>query len=320
MTRVQRKDVQVLPGANGYVNPLTGIVSYTPQDWLHRRILGVKIGNSYPERPQAGIGSADVLYEELVEGGETRFLALFLTNQASRVGPVRSVRTVDPKIVQPLGALFAYSGGVPPIVSALRSTPGVTDVGANRSGAYHRDDARKAPYNLYTSTDELWSGRDGSPPTKPMFTFLNSNDDASKGGDQTANDVRFAFAGDSSHLKYLYNTKTGLYGRYLGDNPHLVEGPNGGTQLAFRNVLVQMVKVTAGSTIDRNGTRTNDIDLSSGGSAVLFRGGHAFRGSWHRTSSSEPTTFTTTGGEQMRFAPGETIVELLPEGRELFVT
>ena len=84
------------------------------------------------ERPQAGLDRADVIYEELVEGGVTRFMALYSTNDAPRVGPVRSVRTVDHKIMQPLGGLFAYSGGVPPVVDELRETPGVTDVGANR--------------------------------------------------------------------------------------------------------------------------------------------------------------------------------------------
>ena len=46
LSRVQRKDVSVLPGADGYVNPLTGIVSYTPQEWQRRPVLALKVGNS----------------------------------------------------------------------------------------------------------------------------------------------------------------------------------------------------------------------------------------------------------------------------------
>src|SRR5436305_2379329 len=92
--RVRRSNVRVLPGAGGFVNPLTGLKTYTPQDWQSRRVLAVKIGNSSAERPQSGLDRADVVYEELVEGGITRFMALFLTNSVDRVGPVRSVRTV----------------------------------------------------------------------------------------------------------------------------------------------------------------------------------------------------------------------------------
>ena len=196
--RVQKSDVQVLPGENGFVNPLTGVVAYTPQDWAGRPALAIKIGNSSPERPQAGLDRADVVYEEIVEGGVTRFLALFLTNQSPRVGPVRSVRTVDHKIMQPVGGLFGYSGGVPPVISELRETPGVTDVGANvEGGAYRRDGARNAPYNLYTATDQLWSGRSGSPP-KPLFEFLASDEDAATGGQEVANEVGLSFAGNGA--------------------------------------------------------------------------------------------------------------------------
>src|SRR5581483_6241396 len=93
--RVQRTNVKVLP--TGSMNPLTGVVYETPQPWQNRPVLGMKIGNSAPERPQSGIDRADLVYEELTEGGETRFLAFFLTNAPDRVGPVRSCRTVDPQ-------------------------------------------------------------------------------------------------------------------------------------------------------------------------------------------------------------------------------
>ena len=170
------------------------------------------MGNSGNERPQAGLDRADVIFEELVEGGVTRFMALFSTNDAPRVGPVRSVRTVDHKIMQPLGGLFAYSGGVPPVVEELRETPGVTDVGANRVGAaYTRDSARSAPYNLYATTDTLWSGQSAAPPSKPLFNFLKISDDATTGGDASAKEVKLSFAGNGSEMRFVYNAKAGVY-------------------------------------------------------------------------------------------------------------
>jgi hypothetical protein len=318
LSRVQRKDVKVLPGADGYVNPLTGIVSYTPQEWLRRPVLAVKVGNSGNERPQSGLDRADVIYEELVEGGVTRFMALFSTNQAPRVGPVRSVRTVDHKIQQPFGGLFAYSGGVPPVVDELRETPGVTDVGADRvTTAYRRDGNRKAPYNLYASTDALWNGQDGSAPEQPLFKFLKASEDASKGGDADADKVELSFAGNGSKIRYLYNKKTGVYERFNNDSPHELEG---GVQLAFRNVLIQEVSVSRGAVVDRAGENTHDIAMLGSGGAVLFRGGRAFRGEWSRSSVDGLTTFTASNGDTLEFAPGNTIVELLPRGRDLFVS
>jgi hypothetical protein len=318
--RVQKSDVKVLPGENGFTNPLTGVVAYAPQDWQNRRALAIKIGNSAPERPQAGLDRADVVYEEIVEGGVTRFLAVFLTNQAPRVGPVRSVRTVDHKIVQPLHALFGYSGGVPPVISELRGTPDVTDVGANVvGGAYRRDGARNAPYNLYTSTDQLWSGRDGSPPPA-QFEFLASDEDPGTGGEEVANEVRVSFAGNGAQVRYLFDAETGRYERYNNDAPHTVEGEGDAAHLSFTNLLIQMVGVTAGSTIDRAGERSNDIRMLGEGQAVLFRGGKALRGRWQRDGAGDATRFIASNGAAMKLAPGTTMIELLPQGREIFVT
>ena len=316
---MQKADVKVLPGAEGFKHPLTGIVSYTPQDWQNRPVLGIKVGNSGAERPQAGLDRADVIYEELVEGGVTRFLALYSTNQAPRVGPVRSVRTVDHKIMQPIGGLFGYSGGVPPVVAELNETPGITDVGANRaSNAYRRDPNRNMPYNLYTSTDPLWQDRLGEAPN-PQFEFLSTADDPSAGG-ETANEVKLSFAGNSVEVKFVYDQETAHYERFVGDAPHMVEGNGDGVQLAFRNVLVQMVNVVQGSTTDRAGLISADIHMLGEGAAVLFRGGKAFRGRWQRSSVGEVTRFIGSDGQPLRLAPGETIVELVPEGRELFVS
>lgn len=317
--RVRRSNVRVLPGAGGFLNPLTGIRSYSPQPWQNRRVLAVKIGNSSAERPQSGLDRADVVYEELVEGGITRFMAMFLTNSVDRVGPVRSVRTVDPDIAESYHALFAYSGGVPPVVARLHSAANLTDVGADAaSDAFRRDDNRNAPYNLYTSTDALWSKHPGSPPI-PQFAFLPTNVDPSKTG-AVANHIEFKFAGNGVDAKFQYNVSTGLYERFSDGAPHLVEHPGTDQLLAFRNVVVEMVHVTPGNYTDHAGNLTNDISVVGSGAAVFFRGGRAVRGHWARSTREEPMHYTDETGARLAVAPGNTIVEMVPEGQSLFVT
>ena len=317
--RVRNSNVQVLPGANGFVNPLTGLASYAPQPWQQRRVLAVKIGNSSAERPQSGLDRADVVYEELVEGGITRFMALFLTNTVDRVGPVRSVRTVDPDIAESYHALFAYSGGVPPVVSRLRAASHITDVGADVAvDAFHRDSNRNAPYNLYTSTDPLWSGHPGSPP-QAQFAFLPTNVDPSKTG-AVANHLKFSFGEGSDEVRFEYNATNGLYERFTAGVPHLVEHPGQNQQLAFRNVIVELVQVTAGSYTDRAGNLTNDISVVGSGAVVFFRAGRAVRGHWSRTTREEPMHYTDDTGKRLAIAPGNTIVEMVPSGQNLYVT
>ncbi|HET9769741.1 MAG TPA: DUF3048 domain-containing protein, partial [Acidimicrobiia bacterium] len=90
-------------------SPLTGL----PMDIKRskRPALVVKIDNAPKARPQVGLNQADVVFEEGVEGGITRFAALFHSEESKPVGPVRSARTTDIKLLSALRhPLFAYSG------------------------------------------------------------------------------------------------------------------------------------------------------------------------------------------------------------------
>src|SRR6478735_7448658 len=102
--------------------PLTGLPD--PSAASHTRpALSVKVENTDAARPQAGIDQADVLYEEVVEGGITRFVAIFNSAVPDVIGPVRSVRAEDPDIVWPVGGIFAYSGGAQVNVNAINNAP-----------------------------------------------------------------------------------------------------------------------------------------------------------------------------------------------------
>lgn len=298
------------------VHPLTGVEYTGSQAWQNRPALALKIGNAPPERPQAGLDKADLTYEEIVEGGTTRFMAVFSTNDPGRVGPIRSARKVDPTLLAPLNALFGYSGGAPSTIRVLQAASGFTDVGINRaSGAYHRDSNRRSPYNLYTSTSELWSGRSGALP-KQHFTFLKASEDPGAGSQEIAANVRLSFAGNGSEIHYAYDAAKGTYGRNVGGSAHMAEG---GVPLTYRNVVVPSVEISAGYSIDKAGFRTFDIKTVGSGGLVLFRGGKAFRGTWERGTDADPWRFVDEAGQAIRLAPGNTIIELLPQGRPVTV-
>lgn len=300
------------------VHPLTGVPAKGNDAWQSRPVLALKLGNAPRERPQAGLDKADLVYEELVEGGATRFMAIFSTEGADRVGPIRSARKVDPTLLAPLGALFGYSGGAPSTIRVIQSSSGFTDVGINKEpNAYHRDRSRSSPYNLFTSTDALWSGNEGSPPPEEQFKFLGEGSDASLGSQETAASFSLSFANGGSLLRYVYDSGTGRYGRFIGENAHMAEGQ---TPVTFRNIVVQSVKISAGYSIDKAGFRTNDIATTGSGAVIVFRGGKAFRGHWERSSNSERTKFLTDTGREIALAPGNTLIELLPEGRTVSVS
>lgn len=301
VVRVQRDDVEVKPTPSPvpvYTHPITGVAYQGPQDWQQRRTLVAKIENSLQARPQSGLDRADLIYEELVEGGITRFVVVFHTRGADRIGPIRSARHVDPDIVTPLSPLFAYSGAVPPVIQALRAVPQITDVGVDRvPGAYYRDRGRSSPHNLYSSTEALRRGRDGGDPPPPLFSFLPSDADPTAGG-EPAGSVTFAFARNSERVRWSYDPGEGLYLRSHGNTPHTVEG---GDQIGVRNVLVQRL--------------SSPTQVLGEGEALLFRDGRVFSGRWIRGSVGEPTHFVDASGQPLLLAPGSTWVELLPSGQ-----
>ena len=98
--------------------PLTGLQDEGVGTWP---VLMVKIDNHDRARPQAGINSADVVFEEIVEGGLTRFAALFHSQQTELLGPIRSVRTSDFNLLRNLNRpLFANSGGNEAVIRLLQ--------------------------------------------------------------------------------------------------------------------------------------------------------------------------------------------------------
>lgn len=90
------------------VNPLTG-TTVDDATLLERRPLMIKVSN-LPRyvRPQWGLNLADHVYEYYTEYGTTRFIAIFLGQDASQVGPIRSARFFDENIIRAYKAIFVF--------------------------------------------------------------------------------------------------------------------------------------------------------------------------------------------------------------------
>ena len=103
----------------------------------------MKIDNTDAAHPQYGVDQADVVYEEVVEGGITRLAAIFNSHDPDRVGPVRSVRKTDQSLVWPIGGVFAYSGGAQYAIDSINTAP-VVQLDETRAGPLmFRDHSRR---------------------------------------------------------------------------------------------------------------------------------------------------------------------------------
>lgn len=297
-------------GGRPKICPLTGLEPSDGRNVPERPALAVKIENISVSRPQIGLQFADIVYEEPVEGGITRFVVMFQCRNAQRLGPVRSARIVDPDIlVQFGGPLFGYAGGVPDVERAVRDA-GIKDVNFNvAAAAYERDPTREPPHDLYTTTGGLYrAGRGGRKVPDPIFTY---EEDLPMEGTRRGRRVHVDFSQESD-VFWRYRRGQGGYLRFHGEEPHALED---GTQVSATNVVVQVVEVRLTSVPDPAGNPIPEVSVIGQGPAFVFRNGRAIQGRWIREARDEVTHLVDREGNEIALAPGTTWVELFPRDR-----
>jgi Protein of unknown function (DUF3048) N-terminal domain/Protein of unknown function (DUF3048) C-terminal domain len=284
--------------------PLTGTKKRKGQD-TKRAALAVKIDNVAPAMPQAGVNSADVVFEELVEGGLTRLMAIFQCNSAAAIGPIRSARTSDADVLALLhGSVFGFSGANPKALPEIDAHGDTVQISQDvEGGDFHRDDSRPAPHNVFASSNELIKAglakRKHLHAPKPMFSFgplgrgaKNAHTFSLKWPDSTAS---WTFSG-------------GHWLRTQGGSP---DRGAGGQQLSAANVVVMSVTIGSTGLHDVLGN-SSPLDITVGSHPVwVFRNGKVIKGTWHRRKVTSRITLKR-GKNRIALAPGRTWVELLP--------
>lgn len=287
------------------VCPLNG--KRAPGGGIPRRpVLAVKIENLPEARPQAGLDRADIVYEEPVEGGITRFIALFQCEGAKQVGPVRSGRTTDAEILVQYGRPpLAYSGGAQPVEKAIARARLVDISESNAPEAYERDPSRVAPHDLFSSTERLLqAARTKDGPPEPVFTYADDLRTKSR----KVGTVHLPFS-SYSDVVWTWSKPQSVWLRSHGTEPHVLTD---GSQVRATNIVVQMVDVVPGEILDPAGNPSPEIDLLGSGRAYVLRDGRMVTGRWERDTLDDTTAFVTRSGEPIPLAPGTTWVELLP--------
>jgi hypothetical protein len=277
-----------------------------------RPALGVKIGNYPNDRPSSGLNKADVVFEEPVEGGITRLVAVFQCQGASLVGDLRSARQPDAGILSQLSdPLFVHAGGIDPVIALLGQSPLIDKNILNGNGSdIINSPGRVAPYAMFANTTALWA-LDPSDTTRPapIFTYSAALPPAAVAGSGTSVHVPFS---STSDVTWQWNAAIGQYLRsYSGTPDKLLDG----SQTVATNVVVMTVQTAIGSWVE-NSEGGHEVLVTSTGSGplVVMRGGAAITGTWSRTGLTQPATLTATNGTPITLRPGNTWVELVPAG------
>jgi hypothetical protein len=272
---------------------------------LSRPALSAKIDNHPSARPQVGLDEADIVFEELVEGGMTRYLAVWHSKLPAEIGPVRSVRPMDPEIVSPFGGVFAYSGGQVRFIQMMEAAPVYNAIHGqpDTESTFYRTSAKVAPHNVLVKAPELIEQHlDRVAPPK-MFDYAASLEESTAvlEGNPLAS-VNTRFSGFSSP-SWEWDGTQNKFVRYQTNGA--ADSASSGNQLAATNVIVLFVGIDVIEDIPT--TR-----LVSQGTGYVATGGSIIEITWIKANPEAPIVLSTQAGSPVLLGVGNTWIELLP--------
>jgi hypothetical protein len=304
------------PTPNPYINPLTGQRVSDPA-LLQRRPIQVRIGNDPEIRPQTGLSQADLVYEEIIEGGGTRLTAVFLSQDPEAIGPVRSARLVNLELAPQFDAALVHSGASDQ-TRWLISQSKIVDLDEFYNPApYYYIEGQDWRGRLFTSALRIreYLVKRGWEKAVPLQGFVFSPEGAPPPSGAPAQSIAIPYSGGSS-VEWQYDSLAGAYRRLVAGEPQVDAGNK--QSLTVANVVViyaahektDIVEDSLGATAIR-------IVLSGEGKALVCRDGIAIEGRWQRNAPAELMRFVDAAGQPIPFKPGVTWFQIVPTDFEI---
>jgi hypothetical protein len=276
-------------------SPITGLpLTSTPK----HPIMGVKIDNSANSAPQVGLSKADMVVEELVEGGLTRLAAFYYSSIPDNVGPIRSMRASDIDVVSPVHATMVTSGAAGRTIARIRGAH-IPFYGEGSPGMY-RSSERAAPYNLFVHLNDVAKAAKAKAAT-PANYLQWGDKHLPKGIKVTTIGAQFS-GGHTTQWKF----ENGSYHNLNSNAP-------AGDQFPATNVLVLRVREGNAGYLDPAGNPVPETLFTGKGNALLFHDGRMIAANWHKGKApGSRITLTTKKGQKLEVPAGHTWIELVP--------
>ena len=297
------------------MSPFTG-KELTPEIWLKRprRVLAFKIDNNINARPQSGIQEADAVYEILVEGGMTRFLAFFYDKVSTYLGPVRSARPTDPTIVRPYGGILVVSGATAGLVPQIREL-GVPVLQEQPAPSMFRIKDRTAPHNLYADTELVREVIDSkgmafNPPPGSVYRFGNNQDNWLEGAARVI--IKY-----SEFTTIVWKLDGDQYSRFIidgySDKKEEAVAHNFITRDGYTDILKSETLVVIQGPLYVDEATTLPSVLTVGvGPVIIFNNGNYIEGTWRRSDIDQPFELFDDSQNPIYVPPSTQWIHILP--------
>ncbi len=272
------------------------------------RPIAVMIDNDNSDaRPQAGIEEAFLVYEMFVEGGSTRYMALFKNAETKKIGPVRSSRHYFLDYAMENDAIYAHFGWSP-LAQQDISALGINNInGLYDSSTFYRDYSVTSDWHTaYTSIESLEKSADAkeysfTTDKGNVFTYNRTDTDLENGS--PAEKVTLKYSGFYI-TGYKYNPETKLYTKQLGQSDYPTQS---GKPIAVKNIIVQF----ASNYNLGDGSARQQIDTVGSSTGYYITNGKCIEINWSKSSRSAKTVYTDKEGKEIKLNPGTTYVNLI---------
>ena len=264
-----------------------------------RRPVTVMVDDHPRARPQAGFATADIVYQALAEGGVPRYMLVFQSRDAPRVGPIRSSRLYFVRWAAEWRSIHARVGGSPQADTYLRMINrrlvwDADEMDWSPSRYFTRSRARRAPHNTYATTANLRAlgvrlGARGTFTRRP-WTFIAQAPLAKRpsGGSLT---VPY----QHNRIGYRYDRATNRYLRSTSRERAQRDAATG-ARVAPSNVIVVFTHIGPLAGRDNREKMRIFLRVAGRGRALVLRNGQVIDALWRKPVEEGATFFTYAGG------------------------
>lgn len=284
-----------------------------------RRPIAIMIDNDNSNAwPHAGLEDAYVIYEIIVEGGATRFMALFKDRDTPKIGPIRSSRHYFLDYMLENDAIYVHYGWSPKAAKDILrlKLDKINGVLGSDGWIFWREPKRKYDYHdVYTSIEKIQniSEQKKYRPTSEVMNFSYASEAITLDDGQDAEKITIPYS-NYHKTYYEYDSETKLYKRWMRSKPHMLSTTD--SQVTAKNIIIQFVKnYYLGDGEPKIGRQ--ELDTVGSGKGLYITNGKAVNITWEKNQRQAKTFYMDENGNEIQLNDGQTWIQITPLGAQV---
>lgn len=280
------------------------------------RPIAVMIDNHNQAWPQAGLNQAYLVYEAVVEGGETRLMALFKGVTVDKIGPVRSSRHYFLDYAMENDAIYAHYGWSPQAESDIKqyninNLNGITE----SETTFWRVKDKSAPHNAVTSTTALLNaakakGYKTKSSKKSVLNYVT--DEVKLENGQSATSVTIPHS-TLQTVKYEYDEQNQVYKRYARNKAQT--DWDTGDNITTKNIIVTFCdNYTLDDSENKGRQGLRNIGTFDG---FYITNGKAIKIKCIKEARNTQTKYEDLQGNEIQVNDGNTWINICPKNADV---